>query len=169
LQLAVAIPLVLFILQRFSTKSAIIAGLIFLPFIIWSYFLPLPMALRSESLGKREKLVKELAEVKNSLCENTFILAPHGEQFVVTAITRIPSQQTPPIDSNISCLYWLIYQPKSEKKIDFSDSIKTGDFVLVEDKFLLQTLEKLTAQDLRELFINNPHLQKSFSRKTLPR
>jgi hypothetical protein len=169
LQLAIAIPLVLFILQRFSTKSAIIAGLIFLPFIIWSYFLPLPMALRSESLGKREKLVKELAEVKNSLCENTFILAPHGEQFVVTAITRIPSQQTPPIDSNISCLYWLIYQPKSEKKIDFSDSIKTGDFVLVEDKFLLQTLEKLTAQDLRELFINNPHLQKSFSRKTLPR
>jgi hypothetical protein len=169
LQLAVAIPLVLFILQRFSTKSAIILGLIFLPFIIWSFLSPLPMALWAANIQKREGLVKGLAEIKPSLCENSFIIAPHGEQFVVTALTGIPSQQTPPLDSNNSCLYWLIHQPKSEKKIDFSDSIKTDDFVLVEDKFLPQTLEKLTAQDLRELFINNPHLRKSFSRKTLPR
>jgi hypothetical protein len=159
LQAAIAVPLLLALLFEVSGRMVFLTGLFFLPFLALSYFAPLPLSLRKEYLQDRDSLVAELPKLRAQLCEKPFIVARHGDEFLVTAVVKVPSQQKPPVEQQ-QCVYWLIYQPPAVSLVGPS-SIATpnNDFVLVEDRNLKLTLASVSQQQYRQLLAANSHLR----------
>ncbi len=124
------------------------------------------MALRPEYITQRENFAKDLSEIKTNICQDSFIVAPHGEQFVVTAITGFPSQQRPPENQTTQYVYWLIHQPKY-KPIEFAESVSLlkSNSLLVKDEQLKAKLKIISKQETQMLFAENPHLKNYFFRK----
>jgi hypothetical protein len=166
LQVAVAAPLFMFFLLETSRKPAFVFGLFVVASIGLSHFSPLPMALRPDYIRKRESFVKGLSGIKDKICQDSFIVAPHGEQFVVTAVTGFPSQQSPPDVQTTQCLYWLIHQP-NVKPVEFSESINVpeSNSVLVTNEHLKMKLKSLSNQEVQMLFAQNPHLKNYLFRR----
>jgi hypothetical protein len=159
LQAAIAVPILLALLFEVSGRMAFLTGLFFLPFLALSYFAPLPLSLRKEYLQDRESLVAELPMLRAQLCEKPFIVARHGDEFLVTALAGIPSQQKPPAEQQ-QCVYWLIYQPPTVS-VGGPGNIATPnkDFVLVEDRNLKLTLALVDPRQYRQLLRANSHLR----------
>jgi hypothetical protein len=159
LQAAIAVPLLLSLLFEVSGRMAFLTGLFFLPFVALSYFAPLPLSLRKEYLQDRESLIAEMPKLRAQLCEKPFIVARHGDEFLLTAVFQIPSQQKPPVEEQ-QCVYWLIYQPPTVSLVG-SGTIATpnNDFVLVDDGDLKLTLASINAREYRQLLAANSHLR----------
>jgi hypothetical protein len=159
LQAAIAVPLLLALLFEVSGRIAFITGLVFLPLLALSYFAPLPLSLRKEYLQDRESLIAEMPELRAQLCDKPFIVARHGDEFLLTAVFQIPSQQKPPVEQQ-QCVYWLIYQPPMVSLVG-SGNISTprNDFVLVSDGNLQLMLASVNARQYRQLLAANSHLR----------
>lgn len=145
LQIAIALPLLFHLLFSYSKKFTLAIVALFLPLLILSWFVPFPVGLRTEYLQTREKLVSELPSMRSQICEKPFIVARHGEQFLVTAILQIPSQQKPPIETEYQCVYWLIHEEEN--------------FALIEDSQLRKTFEELNPEQIQSRISANPHLR----------
>jgi len=159
LQAAIAAPILLALLFKVSGRMAFLTGLFFLPFLALSYFAPLPLSLRKEYLQDRESLIAEMPELRAQLCEKPFIVARHGDEFLLTAVFQIPSQQKPPVEQQ-QCVYWLIYQPPTVSLVG-SGTISTpnSDFILVDDGHLKLILASQNARQYRHLLAANSHLR----------
>ena len=156
LQTAIAVPLLLFLLFSYSKKFAFAIASLLLPLLFLRWFSPFPVGLRTEYLQAREKLIRELPLMRSQICEKPFIIAQHGEQFLVTAILQVPSQQKPPIETEYQCVYWLVHQD--------------DNFVLIEDSELRKTFEQLSVEEIQNQITTNPHLRELLeSRQKTPR
>jgi hypothetical protein len=168
IQMSVAVPLFLFLARKISgkLKNALILALT--PFILSGFFTPLPVGFRPEYVQRREKLAGQLHEIKSSLCEDSLIIAPHGEQFLVTAITGFPSQQIPPEADSQSCVYWLIHRRNPEEIIELSDSIQSprADFILAKHEVVKRNIASFAGGENRDLLAVNPHLRKFIVSRT---
>ncbi len=58
-------------------------------------------------LSKRQNFIESLAKFKGTFSNQSIIIAPHGYQFLLTSVLRIPSQNTLPKEE--SRIYWLIF------------------------------------------------------------
>ena len=162
LQVAIAVPILLWVLFEVSKTLSVIAALFFLALLglsCFAYFAPIPLSLRTQYLHDRENLVRELPNLRDQLCEKPFMVARHGDQFLITAVLRIPSSSTPPIEQQ-QCVYWLIYQPQTALAYaQGSIAIPESEFSLVEDKSLKQILTSLDVRQYRQLLAVNSHLR----------
>jgi hypothetical protein len=160
IQVAVAAPLLLFFLFEFSRKTALAFALLTLAALGVSYFSPPPQALRPEYVRKRESLAQDLSGAKDRLCPSSFIVARHGEQFLVTALTGFPAQQKPPAATSGRCLYWLLHQPENTAP-EFVEAVTlpSAQAVLVKNEQLPAALKSLSPQELQKLTARNPHLK----------
>ena len=161
LQAAIAVPLLLSLLFSYSKKIAWVAVALFLLLLVPRFFAPLPLGLRAEYLQTREKLVRELPAMRSQICDKPFIIARHGEQFLVTAVAGLPSQQKPPVEDQYQCVYWLIHQPKIDYQIVFDNSIVSadGDFALVEDFEMRKDFATMPIEERQKLISENSHLK----------
>lgn len=145
LQIAIAIPLLFHILFSYSKKFTFTIAALFFPLLILRWFVPFPVGLRTEYLQERENLIRELPSMRSQICEKPFIVARHGEQFLVTAILQIPSQQKPSIETEYQCVYWLIQE--------------NDNFALIEDSQLRKIFESLNKEEIQNRISANPHLR----------
>ncbi|MGI8641506.1 MAG: hypothetical protein ACR2MG_16370 [Pyrinomonadaceae bacterium] len=161
LQAAIAIPLLLSLLFPYSKKFAFVVVGLLLPLLILRLFAPLPLGLRTEYLQTREKLIRELSVMRRQICEKPFIIAPHGEQFLIMATIGVPSQQKPPLENQYQCVFWLIHQPETDYQTVFDKSITSsdGDFTLVEDSEMKRVFEMMSIEESRALVSKNSHLK----------
>jgi hypothetical protein len=83
-------------------------AVIVVPIMIGSYSLPLPRGIQKDFLETRENMIQGLENNKKNLDKNSIIIANHGQQFLVTAITGIKSQQTYPKEGELKPIYWLV-------------------------------------------------------------
>jgi hypothetical protein len=108
IQVAILVPGIVWLLKDLYPRIQwYIWGLI-VPLMIWSFFNPLPRGAQNEYLARRERLITGLKSNSQNIEENSFIIAVHGEQFVVTAILGLPSQLKFPQENKYSSIYWLL-------------------------------------------------------------
>jgi len=162
LQVAIGVPILLSILFEVSSTNALIAALFVLAFLglsYFAYFAPIPLSLRASYLRDRENLVFQLPGLRDQLCEKPFIVARHGDQFLVTVVLNVRSQQIIPV-AKPECLYWLIYQPPASfLSIPGSIRVTSTDFQLVKDENLMQSLRLLGPAQHQQLALANSHLR----------
>lgn len=161
LQAAIAVPLLLSLLISCSKKLAFLVAMLLLPLLVLRWFVPLPIGLRPEFLQTREKLVRELPLMRSQICEKPFIIAQHGEQFLVTAFLGIPSQRKPPLENQFQCVFWLIHQRGAGYQIIFDKSVTSSDggFTLVEDSEMRRSFEMMPVEERSQLISENSHLR----------
>lgn len=162
LQVAIAVPIVLSVLWEASRPIFLIAALFFqalLALSCFAYLAPIPLSLRTRYMQDREILVRELPKLLDQLCERPFIVARHGDEFLVTAVLGIPARLIPPTEQQ-QCVYWLIYQPPSAlTSASGSIGVPGSEFLLVEDQSLKQVLTSLDRGQRRQLLAANSHLR----------
>lgn len=159
LQTAIAVPLFISLLQQFPAKKQIVMYSLLVTVIIASWFSPLPNGLRTQYLKQQESVINILSVGKSQMCDNSFIVAPHGNQFLATAITGFPSQQTPPADLTEKCVYWLLVNPPRQK-VQFPESIEVerNNFIIVKHEIITNMIPML--KENRLLMTVNPHLRR---------
>jgi len=108
IQVALMVPAVIWLLRnRYSKIHWYVVAIVF-PLMIWSFLNPLPLGAQPDYLARRERLIEGLKTNLPPIDNSSMIVATHGEQFVVTAITGIPSQQIYPKETRYASVYWLL-------------------------------------------------------------
>jgi hypothetical protein len=137
IQVAILVPLTIWAIKDSSIRFERYAMVLFIPLMAWSFLKPLPFGARSEFVDKRAKLIEVLRSNPLKVEADSLIIADHGEQFVITAMTKIRSQQRFPERTNHQPIYWLMNSVPpafvdSSMTIISKDS--TGSYaVLIED------------------------------------
>jgi hypothetical protein len=105
--------------------------------------------------------IEDEGPYSTQLGQNSIVLAPHGDQFAVTATTGIPSQQRPPQAWHYATTYWLLDNVEDASLLH--DSIQlissgTGATILVDDTTLKRRLAQIDPSVQSSLMRANPHL-----------
>jgi hypothetical protein len=144
LQIATGLPIFTALFLEKAKVFTLITDLLCVLLIIYGYFLPVPLAMRADYLQQRENLIEKLPQLRDETCDNSLIIAQHGEQFLVTSILGISSQQKMPKENVYDCVYWLIHNG--------------NDFKMMEDTELKELFSKLTLPEKQNRLKENPHL-----------
>ncbi len=167
LQVAIILPGVIWLTFSAWPKALFYVLAVVPPFAILSALSPLPFGLRSEYLMRREQLARQLPQHSGELSEQSLIIASHGDQFLVTSILRVPSQQLTPESAGHSSVYWLLETPKFDAPA--IDSVvaaehQTSRTILVEDQALRSYLMSATDAQKRSLVSFNRQLMMAYNR-----
>ena len=160
-QVACLVPALIWLVYSRKREAAIYVGAAFLPLVVLSALAPLPLGLRPEFLVRREQLIESLRNHAKELAQDSIIIAPHGDQFVVTAITGIPAQQQPPTSSRYSNEYWLL-NTVSDQSFGTEGIVLNrshdSTIMLLDDEILQRKLLELGRSETLLLLSANPHL-----------
>lgn len=161
LQVAIAAPILLSIFFKNKHKIAAVITAFFVSLLFFRWFAPIPLGIREDYLQTREVLVNELPSLRKQICQTPFIIARHGDQFLVTSVLKVPSQKSPPAEGNSPCVYWLVHLQETNDQAIFNNSIKskTGRFALIEDAELKRAFNSLSTYEQRQLLPQNAHLK----------
>ena len=162
---ALLVPASISFVYLLRREAAVYLGAVFLPLLILSALAPLPYGLLPEYLARRERLVESLKFHSPELTQNSIVIAPHGDQFVVTATTGVPSQQRPPQNRQYDKIYWLLNE--------VSDSALRNGLImlfrnhsatttLIDDALFRSRWDKMTEIERNQLLPANPHVARSF-------
>ncbi len=168
LQIAISVPILIFLLSEISRKYALIFALILMPLLFLRMFAESPIGLQPEYLENREKLAKALPAMRERICDSPIIIAPHGEEFLISAVIKVPAQQTMPVESKYQCVFWLIHQPQTNYQIIFESGATSsdGEFSLADTVETQMKIRQMTDDERRILFADNRHLRVFTSRLT---
>jgi hypothetical protein len=137
------------------------------PFAILTTLSPLPLGLRDEGLLRRERLVQQFPYHKGEIPDDSFVIASHGDQFLVSSTLGIASQRLPPPSDAHPNVYWLLDGPKEQlsKLESFSMAEHpTSRTILVEQGTLAAYLLSATDTERRALLNYNRHLLIAYNR-----
>jgi hypothetical protein len=159
IQLAILTPLLVWSIHRYFGGLRWYAFALF-PLMVVSIHAPMPFGLDDEFLRRRTLIVERLSQLPRVWPEDSVIIAAHGDQFVVTAILGIASQQSLPTRTYTST-FWMVdnldRKYVSEETIEVSSSI----FILPTDS-LLRVLEVMPSSEQGKLLNSNYHLQEIY-------
>lgn len=164
IQAALIVPAVIWLLREKYKNIAWYVGFAVIPLMIWSFLNPLPRGLQPEYLARRERLIEGLKSNVSQIDNNSIIIADHGEQFVVTSITGIQSQQTYPRIKKYDSVYWLLnlVPPTlldASMKIIAKDKVGSYTILVKDDDSFRQRLQ---SPEVRQLLRRaNRHLDKT--------
>ncbi|HYE13438.1 MAG TPA: hypothetical protein VD968_03240, partial [Pyrinomonadaceae bacterium] len=167
IQAALLVPGLLWLLWRRSRLLVLYAAAALVPLMLLSAAAPPPRGISRDYLAERSVLTETLPALRVDVAPNSIVVARHGDEFLVTALTGLPSQQTPPNDSpRYGTVYWLLHQAPPQT-LDGSTIVlregADGRFVgLLEDGRLRAKLGGLSDPERRRLFARNPHLRRAF-------
>jgi hypothetical protein len=130
-----------------------------LPLLLVGVAAELPYGLNGQLLARRERLIQGLKEHAADLPSNAMIVAPHGDQFVITETTGIPSVQPSSKGNGDRPVYWLLDIPQKQIPVPGAFNIATDDnssIILVNDGVFKQYLQDSDDGDRRRLLRSNP-------------
>jgi hypothetical protein len=162
IQVALIVPGIIWLLSSIYRTAVWYVPALVAPLMIWScFFNPLPRGAQAEYLTQRAKLIDALKMHSQEVEKDSLIVADHGEQFVVTAVTGIASQQEFPEDSKYQTVYWLLNKiPPTLVDSSMLTIMKDSDgqhTVLVKDSEQLR--QRIQNLEIRYPFLkNNRHL-----------
>jgi hypothetical protein len=133
-----------------------------LPLAILSNTAPIPHGLQPEYELSRMQMVERLPLYSSQL-NQALIIAPHGDQFVVTSVLGIRSQQRPVSAPHGQTIYWLLRRMRCDASSPQAMVLATEEIglcaVLVEDGEFRKLSRTMTALDWRRLLAANPHIR----------
>ncbi len=165
IQCAVIIPGLLWVAHSIRPAVSLYLSAAVLPFVVFMVISPLPLGLEGDYLARRAGLIRGLQSHAGEIDPDSFIIAAHGDQYVVTAFTGIAAGQRPPTSVRYAKRYWLLDQVKGHRAMPGSILItkdEKSSIVLVENQILGQQLEYMDGRERRLLFSINPHLSRAF-------
>jgi len=164
LQVAILGPAVIYLALGTNKKIAIIYSVLTIFFLVASMTAPLPRGLRSSYLMERQQIIEALPLRRQQLSPDAFIIAQHGDEFLVTWLLGTPAQQTFPVSSGGKSRYWMIHQVKPNTLITdmvvVMEEENGSALVLLKHDDMAQWITMLNAQDRNKLWEANPHLKK---------
>lgn len=164
LQVAILGPAVIYLARGTNKKIAIIYSVLTTFFMVASMAAPLPGGLRSSYLMERQQIIEALPLRRQELRPDAFIIAQHGDEFLVTWLLGTPAQQTFPVSSGGKSIYWLVHQVKPNTLITemvvVMEEENGSALVLLKQDDMGQWITMLTTQDRNKLRDANPHLNK---------
>lgn len=136
--------------------------LLLLPFLICGIYSQLPYGLRSQFLANQFQLSNNLPYYKKIMEPDSVIIAAHGDQFLVTSILQVQSQQS----FNNSLLdrkvYWLISGLKKEETthgISIAVDERGLSTKLLRNYELIELFNEINSKDKQWLLWKNLHLR----------
>jgi hypothetical protein len=166
LQLAVLIPGLFVLLPADAGNTRKYLAWLCGPVLILTLFTPLPVGLSPSYLRNRAEMIQNLRRFQQTLGETPIVIAAHGDQFLITALLNVPSQQRAPTDGRYGTVYWLLHYVKSDL-LDASSSYVARDrdesfTVFIKDNDLQQILRRFDFSEFQDLLRHNPHLETSY-------
>ena len=117
-----------------------------------------PRGLSNEYLARRAQLIDTLRRHEGTLDDVKLVIAPHGDQFVVTDVLGIASQQKRTATQQ-DTPYWLLQRFSNVRRRNGEGTIKLDEeTLLVRDDRLDELLASLDVSEIRRTLPNNPHL-----------
>ena len=164
IQASILAPIAVWLILQYRKKLMIYTVAATIPLVITSATAPLPFGMQPDYLAEREWLLQNLSENRKELQNIPIIIAPHGEQFLVTYILNVVSQQRPPTETHYNPVYWLIHDING-RNIDGVATRLEGGFgdygtVIIEEKALYNYLKSVDSATYRSLVRSNDHLRK---------
>ena len=165
LQVALFVPYAIWLLGQTNRLHAAYATAFAVPLLLLSMYADLPPGLRPEYLTYRERLIQALQSGVPDIPRDSVIVAAHGEQFVITALTGLSSQQklSP---TKAESTYWLLHQlPPSlvkppVKSLKFQ--IDGSPSVLIRNEELWQLWPQLSPGVQQRMLLWNVTLRQYF-------
>ncbi|MGH9930662.1 MAG: hypothetical protein ACREA9_15750 [Pyrinomonadaceae bacterium] len=167
IQVALILPGMIWLVHSGWPKAMFYVLAVLPAFAILSASSPLPFGLRSEYLVRRERLAQQLPHFSNQVGDDSLIIASHGDQFLVTAILGIASQQLAPESNSHPTVYWLLETPNRETPMIESVVVaehQTSRTILVADGALRLYLLSATDVEKRTLVSFNRQLMMAYNR-----
>jgi len=163
IQIAVLLPAVFWLLGK-TTRAFFVAAVIF-PLLVLAFRSKPPRGLDHDYLTRRVELVQGLILQREQVDSSAFVIAPHGDQFVITSILGMPSQQKPPANER---LYWLLNSVIPLRlPSDAVVLIREADgrsTALVKSEQLRQIFSMMNGDERRSSLESNPHLKEPFEK-----
>jgi hypothetical protein len=159
IQLAILVPSLFWLLKPMLRRWALPACLaLSVLFSAISLQIRPPVGLSNGYLSRRAELIDTLRKHQRTLDEVKLVIAPHGDQFVVTDVLGVPSQQK--WASNQQDIpYWLLQRFSNIHSRNGDGTIKLDEeTLLVRDDRLDELLGSLDISEIRRTLPNNPHL-----------
>jgi hypothetical protein len=164
IQVALLVPGLLWMLSIKRGKLIPYALALIAPFAVLSTLEPHPFGLRPEYLLYRERLIEHLRLYRQQIASAAIVIAPHGDQFVVSAVLDIPSQQHFPSDTQNKAIYWLVRGVKCDQATTalILTTERNGQCtIIVESQQLQRMLVALSEADRRQLLTLNPTISQA--------
>ena len=166
IQTAVLVPGLIWYSLRLRRELAIYIAAIVLPTMLLSMNLPLPRGMQPKYVSDREALISALTALRPQLDSDPFVIAAHGDEFVVTAVLGLPSSHLLPAPGKHKHLYWLLRQVNAASLTTCPMILKRDSqgrsTVLIDDSNLQSELPKMSLSEKDDLFSNNAHLANAF-------
>jgi hypothetical protein len=164
-QAAILLPGSIWLLKSAGLRARLLVAALSLAALSVGLTAPLPFGATAAYLAARERLVSSLRERPAQLCQRALIIAPHGEQFVVTAVGGVPAQQRPPSDAGAGCTYWLLHRAPKAALLDVQNTLYEEEdgsaAALVRGEDLGRLLGGMGGAERRRLLGANPHLREA--------
>lgn len=159
IQLAILMPILFLLassmLTRWALPACLAASVLFSAVSL--QMIP-PKGLSNEYLARRAELIDTLAKHRGTLDGVKLVIAPHGDQFVVTEVLGIPAQQKWTANQQDSP-YWLLQRFPNVHGRDGDGTIKLDEeTLLVRHDRLDELLNSLDISEIRRMLPDNPHL-----------
>jgi hypothetical protein len=163
IQIAILLPVLMRIVRRHvNPRTWLPIAACVCALYAWSFFSPLPTGIQKAFLTDRQKLIATINKTTEVLDNRSFVIAAHGDEFLVSALSGVPSSQKFPSNPGAyESIYWLISgvpitMVDNNMKVLFSDRTYRQTVLVRHDE---KWLERLGNSDLRAtLFKTNPHL-----------
>jgi hypothetical protein len=155
-QLAVLLPSLLWLLSPLTKRVLMLTAICFTAL---SLAKPLPHGLRYDYLRDRTILLNNLVAKRSAIGDVRTVIAPHGDQFVVTHALGVPAQQRVRTGEDQSMVHWLV-QGFDGMNVDSVEGliVLNEKTFLVPDKHLDAFLQSRSIKEGLELTKDNPHL-----------
>ena len=164
IQVALLVPGLLWIISTKQVRLIPYALALIVPFAVLSHLGPLPFGLRPEYLLYREKLIEHLRLSRQQIDSSAIVIAPHGDQFVVSAVLDLQAQQRLPSDTQQRALYWLVRGVRCDHAgaaIILTTERPDRCTLLSDSGQLQQIWTALPEADRQQLFALNPTLRQA--------
>lgn len=165
IQVAILVPCLLWLIGRVNRRVVPYALVPILLLLMVNIYAPPPYGARSEYLSRRERMLVRLPTLRGQIDPAAVIIAPHGDQFVITYALDNSSQHRPPSSEQRDEALWLLegmevarLSPSVVVLDQHSGGLSTA---LVKDEQLRELLTSSTAAERRGVFIANPHVRQA--------
>ena len=160
-QIAVMLPILIVRTVSHPRQINIVCIVVVLAFTFVNLSRPIPRGLEADFLLRRSILIKGLQKLSPSVPIGSFIVAPHGDQFIVTHILGVAAQNRIAANTD-SHAQWLIRRlPGTLTGFDLLPVTDEGRlrYALISQTELERMLAILPAKDRLLLAAANPHLR----------
>jgi hypothetical protein len=161
IQLAVMLPILIVRIVSRPRQLSIACVILVAAFALINAVRPIPRGLDADFLSRRSILITGLRKIAPSIPPGSFIVAPHGDQFVVTHTLGLTAQNRVAASHDSHVLWLIRHFPGTLSGFDLSPVTAEGPlhYAFIGHKELERMLAILPARDKLLLAAANPHLR----------